>query len=88
MSNAKSYGVTNLLEDLKGLYKHAALRPTPAAFIITEASIKSEVFLEYFNQVLQTGEVAGMFTPEEMDDIFCEIRPKMKKLEPGAFMFI
>lgn len=81
---SKSYGVANLLEDLKLLYKHAALRPSPVVFLITEASIKEEVFLEYFNQILQTGEVPGLFSREEIDEILCELRPKMKASKPGT----
>ncbi|KAL4539251.1 hypothetical protein Ndes2437A_g02216 [Nannochloris sp. 'desiccata'] len=80
----KTYGVPNLLEDLKSLYKTAAFKPNPVAFLITEADIKDESFLEYINQVLSTGEVAGLFPREELDAVLNDIRPLMRATEPGV----
>jgi dynein heavy chain, axonemal len=80
----KTYGVPNLLEDLKTLYKSAAFKPNPVAFLITEADIKDESFLEYINQVLSTGEVAGLFPREELDAVLNDIRPLMRATEPGV----
>jgi dynein heavy chain len=80
----KTYGVPNLLEDLKTLYKTAAFKPNPVAFLITEADIKDESFLEYINQVLSTGEVAGLFPREELDAVLNDIRPLMRATEPGV----
>ena len=80
----KSYSVANLLEDLKGLYKAAAFKPQPIAFLLTEADIKDEAFLEYINQILSTGEVAGLFPREELDALLNDIRPLMRATEPGV----
>jgi len=73
-----------LLEDLKALYKQAAFKPQPVCFIITESDIKEETFLEYINQVLMTGEVAGLFPREELDALVNDIRPAMRAEQPGV----
>lgn len=55
----QTYNVTNLLEDIKGLYKIAGFKGQPVCFLFTDAEVKDEAFLEYINQLLMTGEVAG-----------------------------
>lgn len=54
------YNVTNLFEDIKQLYKIAGFKGQPVCFLFTDAEVKDEAFLEYINQILMTGEVAGM----------------------------
>lgn len=44
--------------------------------------MKKESFLEYMNQILMTGEVAGLFPKDEMLAIISDMRPTMKKLAP------
>ena len=56
----QTYGITNLFEDIKSLYKIAGFKGQPVCFIFTDAEVKDEAFLEYINQILMTGEVAGM----------------------------
>lgn len=53
------YNVTNLFEDIKALYKIAGFKGQPVCFLFTDAEVKDEAFLEYINQILMTGEVAG-----------------------------
>ena len=74
----KTYNVTNLFEDIKGLYKIAAVKGQPVVFIFTDAEVKDEGFLEYINQILMTGEVAGMMPKDELDALVGDMRPIMK----------
>lgn len=53
-------------------------------FVITEADIKEESFLEYINQLLMTGEVAGLFARDELDALLNDVRPIMKREAPGT----
>jgi hypothetical protein len=46
--------------------------------------VKEEGFLEYINQLLMTGEVAGLFPRDELDAILNDLRPAFKKECPGA----
>uniref|UniRef100_A0A383W453 AAA+ ATPase domain-containing protein n=1 Tax=Tetradesmus obliquus TaxID=3088 RepID=A0A383W453_TETOB len=80
----KTYNVTNLFEDIKALYKIAGFKGQPVCFIFTDAEVKDEAFLEYINQILMTGEVAGLLPKEELDMIINDIRPVMKAAQPGV----
>ena len=66
---SKQYNQVALFEDLKALYKVAGLKGQKVCFIFTDAEIKDEGFLEFINQILMTGEVAGLFPKDEMDMI-------------------
>ena len=49
-----------------------------------DAEVKEEGFLEYINQLLMTGEVAGLLPKEELDSILNDTRPAFKKECIGA----
>ncbi|MEW5318622.1 MAG: hypothetical protein WDW38_009830 [Sanguina aurantia] len=80
----KSYNITNLFEDIKALYKTAGFKGQPVCFIFTDAEVKDEGFLEYINQILMTGEVAGLLPKDELDMIINDIRPIMKAQSPST----
>eukprot|EP00887_Chlorella_sp_A99_P001633 scaffold8.g1633.t1 len=80
----KTYGVANLLEDIKGLYRIAGLKGQPVCFIFSDAEVKDEAFLEYINQLLMTGEIAGLFPKDELDALLNDLRPTFKAECPGA----
>ncbi|KAK9794950.1 hypothetical protein WJX73_010224 [Symbiochloris irregularis] len=80
----KQYNTSNLLEDIKNLYKVAAFRGTPVVFIFSDSEVKEEAFLEYINQLLMTGEVTGLFPKDELDTLINDIRPIYKAECPGG----
>ncbi|XP_013102946.2 dynein axonemal heavy chain 8 [Stomoxys calcitrans] len=78
----RAYNAGNLVDDLKYLYRTAGLEGQGITFIFTDNEIKDESFLEYINNILSSGEIANLFAKDEMDEIYNEIIPIMKKKQP------
>uniref|UniRef100_A0A1I8M6Y8 AAA+ ATPase domain-containing protein n=1 Tax=Musca domestica TaxID=7370 RepID=A0A1I8M6Y8_MUSDO len=78
----RAYNAGNLIDDLKYLYRTAGLEGQGITFIFTDNEIKDEAFLEFINNILSSGEIANLFAKDEMDEIYNEIIPIMKKKQP------
>ena len=79
----KSYNKNTFSEDLVTLYKSAGHLRKPTTFLFTESEIKDEVFLEFINSVLLTGEVAGLFPKEELVAVTADLRSTFIKERIG-----
>uniref|UniRef100_A0A3B4Z7I9 Dynein axonemal heavy chain 12 n=1 Tax=Stegastes partitus TaxID=144197 RepID=A0A3B4Z7I9_9TELE len=72
---SKSYGMTEWRDDLKMLLKNAGVKGQKTVFLVTDAQIKDEAFLEDVDSVLNTGEVPNLFAIDEKQEIMESLRP-------------
>ena len=73
-----TYGVADLKEDLKAMYHKAGLREEGVVFLLTDSQITNERFLVYINDLLASGHIPDLFTPEEAEGIINSVAPKVK----------
>ncbi|XP_034447227.1 dynein heavy chain 12, axonemal [Hippoglossus hippoglossus] len=72
---SKNYGMTDWRDDLKMLLKNAGVKGQKTVFLLTDAQIKNEAFLEDVDSVLNTGEVPNLFAVDEKQEIMEAVRP-------------
>merc|ERR1719160_1459448 len=80
----KNYNDNALFEDIRGLYVGAGQKGNQVTFLLTDAEVKHEGFLEYMNSILATGEIAGLFQKDERDGMCGEVRNDYVRDFPGA----
>ena len=79
----KSYNVASLLDDFRELYKIAGQQGKGVVFLMSDAEVKDENFLEIINSILMTGEIANLFPKDELQVMSSELRPIAIKERPG-----
>ncbi|ETN06717.1 hypothetical protein PPTG_12758 [Phytophthora nicotianae INRA-310] len=75
----KAYTLSAFLDDLRGLCKTAGQAGKGVVFLLTEADIKDDSFLEQVNALLATGEVPGLFPRDELVAMASELRGAMQR---------
>jgi dynein heavy chain len=73
------YGINDLKGDLQIMYKKAGLKGEGISFIFTDMQIADERFLVFMNDLLSSGNIPGLFAPEDQDDIINNVRPAVKR---------
>ena len=78
------YTRTTLLEDLKTHCKRAALENQHFTFLLAEADILEESFLDFVNQLIFTGEITDMFSKDEISQLVSEpsFRSEVQRSKP------
>ena len=82
----KTYNTTNMFDDLKVLFRKAGVGGEGVTFIMTDAEVKEEGFLEHINNLLGTGEIPGLFPKDEIEAIVGDMRPVAKKEAGKGFI--
>ncbi|KAJ3111652.1 Dynein heavy chain 6, axonemal [Phlyctochytrium bullatum] len=71
----RTYGEVEWRDDLKKLYISSGLEGKNTVFLLSDTQIKTEAFLEDINNVLNSGEVPGLFEFDEREKILGDLRP-------------
>ena len=77
----KGYGGAEFREDLKSLYNIAGIEGKPVTFLFTDNQIVEEGFVEDVNNMLNSGEVPGLYPPDEKDRVIMAMRDYCEKNE-------
>ena len=75
----KGYGGAEFREDLKSLYNIAGIEGKPVTFLFTDNQIVEEGFVEDVNNMLNSGEVPGLYPPDEKDRVIMAMRDYCEK---------
>ncbi|KAG2381746.1 hypothetical protein C9374_006130 [Naegleria lovaniensis] len=80
ISLKRNYDIEDFREDLRNLFRMAGgVEGGPVVFLITDAHIVDDSFLEDINNILNTGEVPNLFPSDEKEKLINEIRPIAQK---------
>lgn len=73
-----NYGINDLKTDLNNLYRRAGLKGLSSVFLLSDGQITDEHFLVYINDYLSSGEIFGLFTDDEVEEILNSLRSEAK----------
>ena len=77
---SKTYGVVEWREDLKKMLRMSGGEGKNVVFLFSDSQIKTEVFVEDINNILNAGEVPNMFPNDEKMAVLEMVRPAATKL--------
>lgn len=72
---SKNYGLTEWREDLRSILKKSGLQDQQIVFLFSDTQIKDEAFLEDLNNILNSGDVPGIYDVTELDEIYTAMKP-------------
>ncbi|KAJ8308273.1 hypothetical protein KUTeg_013147 [Tegillarca granosa] len=70
----RGYNTAEFRDDLKKAFKMSGVKGTNVVFLLTDADIVKESFLEDINCILNSGEVPDLFDNEELDGITMDLK--------------
>eukprot|EP00954_Amorphochlora_amoebiformis_P028689 1392074-Amorphochlora_amoeboformis.AAC.1 len=74
IETTQRYRQQDFYEDLKKLYIGTGVKCKPTVFLFSDTQLIEECFLEDINNILNSGEVPGLFLPDELSAVLEEIR--------------
>ncbi|XP_071995855.1 dynein axonemal heavy chain 8 isoform X2 [Engystomops pustulosus] len=78
----RSYGLSDLLENLKIIYRTAGDKGEGITWIVRDNDIREESFLGYINTILSSGEIPNLFSVDELEEIRQSLLPVMQREFP------
>ncbi|XP_038005283.1 dynein heavy chain 1, axonemal [Motacilla alba alba] len=77
---SKNYGMTEWRDDVREVMKKAGLESLPKTFLFVDTQIKNESFLEDINNLLNSGDIPNIYSPEDQDKILTAMKPIVRDL--------
>ena len=78
----KNYNSEAFKADIVKLMMRTGVERNQITFIFTDSQIAHEVFLEYINNILNSGEIPNLFAKkEDFDEIINQVRPYNKEIK-------
>ncbi|XP_029444925.1 dynein heavy chain 11, axonemal [Rhinatrema bivittatum] len=74
------YGIQDLRVDLANLYIKTGAKNMPTVFLLTDAQVPDEHFLVLINDLLASGEVADLFSDDDVENIISSVRNEVRGL--------
>ena len=84
LKSGKSYGPSEFRDDIKLLYDEAGLEGRRVTFLVNEADIVHEAFLDDINNLLNSGAVPQLYAPDEIEPIVSRMRAEAKRADVGT----
>ena len=75
----RGYDSKEFREDIKKLFKTTGILGQSVTFLFTDTQIVNEGFVEDINNLLNSGEVPGLFAPDEKERMINDIRPYVQE---------
>ena len=69
----RTYGLKQFKSDLKSMMQQAGVEGRDVVLLLEDHQIVDPAFLELVNSLLSSGEVPGLFTPEELEPILAPL---------------
>ncbi|XP_063840903.1 LOW QUALITY PROTEIN: cytoplasmic dynein 2 heavy chain 1-like [Scylla paramamosain] len=73
-SMSLGYNIKNFRNDLKQVMQSAGVDGEQVVLLLEDHHLVSSAFLEIINSLLMSGEVPGLYTPEELDPLLMPLR--------------
>ncbi|XP_072203968.1 dynein axonemal heavy chain 1 [Excalfactoria chinensis] len=77
---SKNYGVNEWRDDVKKIMMKAGLESIPKTFLFVDTQIKSESFLEDINNLLNSGDIPNIYSPDDQEQIMNAMKPVVREL--------
>ena len=72
----RNYGMKQFRQDLKQIMQWAGVEGEQVVLMMEEYQMIDQQLYEYLNSLLSSGEIAGLYTPEELEPIVQQLRAK------------
>ena len=74
----RGYGINEWRDNMKEILMLAGAYNKPTVFLFSDTQIITDIFLEDINNILNSGEIANLYQPDDIEKIIGLVRPLLK----------